>query len=710
MFKIALVQNISELRNYSYADLRKELLKMKFEIVDITRENIDILSSSLNENIDCIIFASNSLNDQKIYEYVCKEEFKSAFQSYLNDNGSALIMHQHSLKEKVNPFPFLEDGVEKLEGNVGGNNVTLCKNDKSAEQYFVFPNKVTEEEINEKCFKNPALNGNYWMILKSKASEWDTILTDNYSNPVIEKLRDKKVIFSSLLLDYQKHTELLQNILINLIVDNMSLAILESGVPDTLGFSYFLNSLKNKKLYFKRYSNTSSQIEELLTNIKLGIHSAILVSDVTNEKLPAEIVEAINKYGVKLIQIDGKNVNNSDSFVVRSVDKSLALLFSKIELEIQQELSSGFVSGSFMKTTEVLEKLMEFKGREMTKGEYDRESLARVLEKISPHMNQDGSYDQTFGATCKVLWVFYNVLGKSDKLTKSSYNYIKNCKNIDSLKEKLERHLVLSLFEKDGNEYLKENCSPLINEIINNDFAYITEYDFLTILKVALHINDTQMFAKLFEFVKNNIDEEGEFFNSYVTANAFSYLIDMYNTITDETLKEKIREVLFDIVVYLRRINTDTLSIEERLHVICALFKFETVVSFPVNDLTELIYKTGTFPHDYHNFETQINSYQKSRLEMDAVVQQNKEISTENKILKNYKKAFFAVMLALTILLYFSIFLIFTLLDYDKNVSTALFGKIKEHWASLFTLLIVPLVSFVFNKYLKKKEDKREDK
>ncbi len=706
MFKVALIQNTSELRNYSYADLRKDLQKLKFEIIDITRDNVDTLTSVLDESTDCVLFASNSLNDNKIYQYVCGEEFTKAFNEYLDNGGASLVMHQNSLKETPNPLPFLNCGIDKLEANNGGKNVTLKKSEKSAEQYFVFPNKVSEKQIAEYCFKNPALHGNYWMLLKSSTNEWSPILVDNFGNSVIQKHSTKKVVFSSVLLDYQKHSDFLQNILINLIVDNMSLAILENGTPDTLGFSYFLNSLQNNKLYFKRYSNSKENLDDLLNNIRLGIHSAILISDMTEENLPQEILSSIDQYGVKLIQIDGKDVSNSDSFVVHSVDKSISLLFSKIELKIQQDLSSGFVSGSFMKTIEVLAKLKEFEKNGMTKGTYDKETLAHVLEKVSPHINENGSYDNTFGATCRVLWLFYTFLGKNDKLTNSSYDYIKNCNNIESLKEKLDRFYILSFFEENPKEYLTENCSPIIQEVINSDFSYVTEYDFLTVLKVALAIKNPNVLWELFRFIKSHTEENGEFFNSYVTACSLSYMIDMYNAITDTAQKEKIRELLFEIIIYLRNVNTDVLSIEETLQVVCALYKFESVVSFPVNDLTELIFKTGTFPHDYHAFETHINNYQKSRIEMDSIVKDNESIKKENRNLKIYRKAFFGILLALTVTLYLSIYLLVVLGDYNSSVFKAIFDKIWESWPSLFALIIVPVATFIFNRYLKKRDDK----
>jgi hypothetical protein len=703
MFKVVLIQNISELRNYSYADLRGELRKLGLEVIDITRDNIDTLLPTIQQGADCVLFASNSLNDAKIYEYVCADAFAKAFGEYLDKGGSSLILHQNSLKDKPEPLPFLGGGIERLEGRYGGTNVSLKKADRSAEQYYVFPNRVSIDEVDADCFGNSAVAGNYWMLLKGSCEEWMPIMEDSFGNCVIGKMLHRKVIFSSILLDYQKHTRLLENILINLMVDNMSLALLESDEPDSLGFSYFLNSLENRKLYYKKYENSEAGLAELMGNIHLGIHSAILVTDKTMEGMNPEMIGSINRYGVKLIQVHDQDIGSSESFVVHSVDKSISLLFSKIELQIQKELAAGFVSGSFMKTVEVLMKLKEFESSGMTKGVYNKESIAHVFEKISPHLLEDGSYDRTFGATCKVLWLFGTFLGKTDKLTRSSYSYIKASACGNSMRESLEKHYVLADFEKDPRAYLEKTCAPIISEAIARDFAYVTEYDFLALCKVALRIGNEAMLIGLFRFIKAHVDERNEFFNSYVTAIISSHLIDMYDLISDKYQKERIRELLFDIVIYLRQVDTKNMSVEEVLQIVCALYKFESVVSFPVSDLTELIFKTGTFPHDYYAFENQINSYQKSRLEMDDIINTSKLVKQENKILRYYKKGFFATLLATVVLAYF---LIYMLISTKEPILMTALTKIKETWPSLFSLLIIPLGTFIYNRFLKKRSDK----
>ena len=516
----------------------------------------------------------------------------------------------------------------------------------------------------------------------------------------------KKIAFSSVLLDYQKHLPMLENLLVNLMVDNMSLAILESDIPDTLGFSYFLNSLENNKLYYKKYSNDQEGYSDLITNISLGIHSAILINDRIKSSLPKEISDAINIYGVKIIQLNDRDFGKSDSFVVHTIDKRVSLVFSKLELQIQEELASGYVSGSFMKTVEVLQKLKEFESYNLTKATYNKETISHVLEKLSTHINEDGSYDKTFGVTCKALWLFLTFLGKNDKLTKSSYNYVKNTSNLDSIREKLERFYTLSAFEKNQREYLTKNCLSILTEVAENEFHDVTEYDFLTILKVALIIKDQDLLMKLFSYIRENVSiENHEFFNSYVTSIVSSYLIDMYSIIENEKNKEKIRELLFDIVIYLRQVNTSSMSIEEVLQVVCALYKFDSVVSFPVNDLTELIFKTGTFPRDYHAFETQITGYQRSRKELDQAILEKDSVKKENKILKKYKTLSFILLSAVAVLLYFLIYLLVVMGDADGNLFVDLFEKIKGSWPPIFSLLIVPGLSFIYNRYLKKKKD-----
>lgn len=707
MFRIALVQNISEMRNYSYADLRKDLNNIGFEVQHFTRENIEFLSSALNsQQIDCVLFASNVFNDKLIYSYVTEDAFVKTFRQYLGNGGASLILHQNSLKEQDSPFPFIDDSVIRLESNYAEKYVSLQKAGGVTDSYYNFPNKISIKEITDNCYGNTTVSGKYWLLMRASEENWSPIMLDSLGNAVIAKHNSKKVIFSSILLDYQKHKSLLQNILVNLLSDNRSLAILQSNGEDTLGFSYFLNSLENNKLYYKKYTGDEESLDDLVENSRLGVHSAILINHDLVATLPQKIKDIVEKYGVKLIELNDQAFDKSDSFTVHSVDKSLSLMFSKLELQIQEDLSTGFISKSFMKTVEVLAKLKEFESDGLTRGVYNKESINHVLELMSPHMKEDGSYDKTFGATCKAFWVFANFLGKNDELSKATYAYIKKSTDVDTLREKLERFYALSLLESDPQKYLSNTCSDIINDVIYSRFEYITEYDFIKIMQVALEIGDENMLMGMFNYISDNVSESGELFNSYVTSIVSSYLIDMYAIISNDKAKERIRELLFDMVLYLRKINISEMPLEESLHTVSTLYKFETVVSFPIDDLTEIIFNTGNFPHEYHAFENQINVYQKTRLEIDAIENENRDLKKSNKAMQIYKKVFFGMLSAIAVLIYFTVYLAIVINDSGTGVFNALFSTIVKSWPSIFTLAVVPLVSFVFKKYINNKKDK----
>lgn len=706
MFKIALVQNLSEMRNYSYADLRKDLQNMHFQVISITKDNLEALDQAIAQGVDCVLFASNSLNDSKIYEYVCREAFIEAFETYLAAGGATLVLHQNNLKEKENPLPFIDTDIKKLEKNYAGANVELKINEKHAPQYFSFPNQVTEADISDQCFQNTGLSGHYWLLLRGNEEDWKPILTDNYGNNVIASYQNRRVIFSSVLLDFQKHTKLLHNILVNLIVDNMSLAILQEKERNSLGFSYFLNSLENSKLYYKRYKCEDKDLEELRSNIRMGIHSAIMINKRCRKYLSDALLQDIDEYGVKLIQVNDHKLDQSDSFTVHSVDKSVSLQFAKAELQIRAELEEGFVSGSFMKTADVLMKLKEFEKKGMTNGRYDKADITHVLEKISAKMDVDGSYDRTFGATCKVLWVFAEFLGKDNKLTQASRKYVQGNNRNDSLREHLEKHYVLSIFEKDPQAYLKAQCFEKIQEVIKKRFSDISEYDFLAILKVALAIRNEQQLIDLFDFVKNSASDNGEIFNCYVTSNIATALIEMNQYISDKQYQDSIRKKLFEIVIYLRQVKTDTMSIDEHIQLLSALYLFEKEVSFPVNDLTELIFKTGTFPHDYHIFERQVSHYQKARQHYDQMVSDSQKAIDENKVLKPYKRAFFLVLTMLVVAIYLMVYMVIAYHEADVPIFRSVILKIAETWPSLFTILVIPLVSKIYDRFIKKRDSK----
>ena len=93
MYKLALLQNDSEMLRYSWANLQP-FLEESFEqytTITFTRENIDKLFLSILD-FDAIIIATNACNDKKILESLTNH--KDKINTFLKCNKGLLIIHQ----------------------------------------------------------------------------------------------------------------------------------------------------------------------------------------------------------------------------------------------------------------------------------------------------------------------------------------------------------------------------------------------------------------------------------------------------------------------------------------------------------------------------------------------------------------------------------------------------------------------------------------
>ncbi len=730
MYRIALVQNTSEMRSYSFADLRAPLAEMGFDVAHFTSENISCLDSELSRGIDCVIFSSNSLHDDAVKSHVYGEGFCRVFEKYL-ETGAVLVMHQYKLAVKTDDtenapaLPFF------------GKNIRLVKDSRTKEEresderrfdvasygkaYFSFPNRVSPADVFERAIGCPGIPADYSMILEGNENEWLPIMVDAQGRGVIKRAVDKKIVFSSVMLDYQRHLALLENILVNLLTCNMSLAVFKERTENNLGFSYFLNHLENQKLYFEHYS--SDEREYMLENIKHGVHSGVLVGSGMMEKLTDEDLRAIDVAGVKLIKLRDRKNDGDDFFEVHSVDKTSCLNFAKAEREVQEELAKSPKESSFMVRVDLLSALSEFKDKGLCRGEYTAEVLSVLLRDAKRHIDEsgNGSYDDTFGATCRALWLFYTFLGAEDEYTQKVYQYVSSCDvSRNAAREKLDKYNMLSLFEANRAEYLREHCAPIINA---TEISSINEYDMLILLETAYVTDDTALTEKLVTYAESHVDSHGVSFGIYAAAVTASRLTDIYQRLSDRAdaiscnICRRIEHLLFDLIKYFNSGSYICSRVDERLRVACALYKFESVTAFPVADLAELLFKTGTFPKEKCEQESFIDSCQAVRLKNDrlsiekeklaencaAMAEEMDKLKNDVKQTKPYKRAFYVMLSLFVVSLYFVVYLMIMLSDTGTPILSNLLAKAVESWPAFFGVLIIPFVKFVFDRQINKK-------
>jgi hypothetical protein len=104
MYRVALVQNQSEMAHYSYADCRALLASTGYKVVHFTGDDIaELLRQMSGERLDAIVLASNALNDPCILEALCNEEFAKLLSDFLRRGRGLLSFQQLGLAMRRGP-------------------------------------------------------------------------------------------------------------------------------------------------------------------------------------------------------------------------------------------------------------------------------------------------------------------------------------------------------------------------------------------------------------------------------------------------------------------------------------------------------------------------------------------------------------------------------------------------------------------------------
>lgn len=706
MYRVLLVQNLSEMRNYAYADARSMLQSMGFDYELFTMENISDLSGCLLDgNTDLLLLASNCLNDVVVKDYLFGEEFRNAFSAYLAQEKPCLILHQNGIARKSpdEPFPFLAtelpyklksnyktaDGIEDLR-------FTGC----FYQEYFEFPNKIHPSDIIHQCQEEQYPKGLHWTALEDEHKQWLPILKSSADVSLISKHSNHSVIYSSLLLDLQDHRKLLENMIINLIVNNNSLAILGNDHMASLGYNYFLNALKASKLHYIIYrENGTPSCQDLFANIRLGLHSTLLIAPEAKEIIKNDY-DSITAQGVKIIEIKNEDIDKRDSYIIHATEKNIRCAFAEAEVKVQRMLMTGFINGSFMKTIDVLKILLEFQEMGITKGSYNKETLRWITTLIEQRIKPNGSFDDTSLPSIKALWYYKNIVGKNEPIAKKLENYVTTytcnyCVHLRELVEELKTVGNLSLEAAQQlrqQEVVKDFLAPKLDKQ-----KRYNEYDVLAVLEVAGLLHDTAILKNVLNYLEANLSH-GVILNTHLTATFTSTLIEQYNLLPDnEPLKGQMQDLLFEMVAYLKKeldvlleTDADDKYIDTTLHIIHALYAFETIVSFPITDLINLVFRSGNYPNMMLEFGKSIVDIQQTRMEVGKY----KEDIKAYKNLRSYRTWFYVFAGLSVALFYLCISLLLTAMNYDDFRGT-LMASLLDAWPALFSGALIPFTKVI---------------
>lgn len=440
-------------------------------------------------------------------------------------------------------------------------------------------------------------------------SDWEILLTDKVGVDtekalvVVARNSEKgRIVASSLTLDWQKQREALKNIFTYVVEGKHNTAFLSNENNRNTAFDYLVGSLQSRKYPFRSYF-LGQKLNELELHIKSGVHMILVLGPfVELKKLPTSllnmVVESVQKGNLKLISIDSSE-SEVRRFSVAGRERSALRLLNKAELQIQSELRTGYIDGSFWSTAETLQIL-----KDLPQSTSDYKTLAGETLKLANSHDRNGSYDEVFGVTCAFLWMRKTYLNKGSKEIDSTAKWVRTRINEYETREQVQAYLMLASLEIITND--EKNI--LSNILVQISSDVLSEIDTIVYLKSAVisknHAITPSLISQLNKLQKAN----GVWVDLATTASAISTLIDVLDATRAESsfyaeLKPSIENMLFHGIIYIQNsLEHSSTNIDNQnypwdgkasttVKCIQAWFKFEEIIDLPVYELIETLSK-----------------------------------------------------------------------------------------------------------------------
>jgi hypothetical protein len=702
MYVIALIQNQSEMIRYSYADARPLLNFENYHFDLYTAENISKLGDALNHGVyDAILIGSNALNDQEIRDGLLKQ--KEQISKYLEQPKGLVILHQMKMTT-VSSYGFLPSqydvaAIDRKRDNPRERAVEgELSIDPANKDHVVllYPNVVKINIICKRCLETPGVEGLYWHYLKPLDDRmWVSLIRDS----TYKQKRDllfvsradlpPRIVLSSLTLDWHRQTELFENILRYVTEGRPDTAIIVRKGRKSFPFDYLVANLQVRKVPHSIYSQESVRLLE----IPLNVHRIIIldpawsIRDIQNSDF-----QKVSRYfdkGSKLICFDRTDINKP-SMVCVGGESEFERVKKNAIVWIISKFQGGLWDGSFWSTVDTLKVLKEF-GEPL--GQYKEE----VLNYVRKH-DIDGSYDEVFGASCALLWIYYTFLGPESLEFKKTLEWINN---------KIEK---CALYEKAlAYETLREVDIPVDNSTINTFYEQaikkaqraIDELECLRYARTLLsygRVKEAQEIAIKLKLLQRN----GKWIDVSTTSVILSLLIRLRQKM--EKPSEEIDDMIFRGMIYIREQLTSSTfwgnKVSDTAKALAAWRDFESLISgFPIEEVVSSIQATEAVQKNTVAIDSALNLIKSLRDELSETKKVLSRITQRENMLA--KLAVSGILLSTISIVFFLLLLGYVV---NKGLFYDAFGTIQE-WvglrgiiATIVTLLIFVLL-LILNKY-----------
>ncbi len=559
MYRIALVQNQSEMAHYGYADARSLFAEFGYKVTLYTAQNVSELSNALRPNrTDGLVLGSNALNDKTIRSYFEMEETAAVVHRFLECGGGLLSFHQLRVAGMENArLAFLPDPLSRVAPVARSTAETSASGDLmvpgGAETHtsLLYPNRITAKDMQSRALGFKSLQGLYWHYWHNPdLANWDVLLTDGSlrDTPRALMLASKetapyRVVLSALTLDWQRQREALQNVLTYVVEGRHNTAILTQDSRDSQAIAYLTTTLEARRFPFRRY-HLSDGLVSFDAHVESEVHTTIVLGDdVSLETLrvasAVPVDDRLRAGTVKLISIEpGDDPSRLSGLSVVSHQTEAHRFLSLAELAVQAELRTGNVDGSFWSTAETLQVLESLPEVSTDFGPL----AARALHLADEH-DRDGSYDETFGVTCALYWMRATYLGVDASATRATEQWIRPRLDRYEARERVLAYRTLALvgrLSQADEAKLAELLAALSND-------HLSEIDLIAYIKAAVAANILTPLPSLVHQLLVALQEE--WVDLATTASAAAALLDARVVLrADPALGAQVRQSLDDSI------------------------------------------------------------------------------------------------------------------------------------------------------------------
>lgn len=452
MYKLAIIQNLIEIQNNTAAEIKGQLENKFFEIQYINRDNIDCFFDNSWSGIDCIIIGSNALRDEQIAKRFDEQKNKDKLWKYISEkDGAVIILHQFfKSNTEIDIFGQKDEmsfHVIRKPEKEEKNKEKIRNIQGVLDQYFCFPNEINLSLLENDMKNNAYYPRVYWSIFQTKTDDWTVFAINDESEPLLRVSKKYKVILSSMVLDWQHCFNLVENLIVNTICKRSIGYIGDTNIEKQIAQEELQEDLRKNGIYVCKYNISNSEdINRLEECLKRKLHIGIVVFSKETEK--RELLKRLcEKNETKLFCI-----NDNNEIQLFDYENKYVSEYMLQELEIQKALREGYVENSFNLTANILKIL---KNCDYSRGNYDAESLKNITQRVISEISDNGSYGESYGATCKAIW-YFSEIAKDESRVKKAKEWVRKFapQPFEYIREELKYVEIMNLPQEEIKKYI----------------------------------------------------------------------------------------------------------------------------------------------------------------------------------------------------------------------------------------------------------------